>query len=209
MNVLKGCPLKTHQGRSRSRGANVPKAMEPLKVINSQGEGPYTVLTHLGWTINGPLGSAAPMDEHGQPRIMSNKISVVKLEELLVYQYNQDFSEWAYNEKQEHSFEDKKFLHVMKSSVKRKDGNFEIRLPFCQDNISLPNNRKMVEQRALSLARRFQKDETFRKDYNGFMSDVLRKGHAERVPGEQLEELEECGTFLAMVSTTKEKRQSG
>ena len=167
-------------------GANVPKAMEPLKVINSQGEGPYAVLTSLGWTINGPLGSTAPTDEHGRPRIMSNKISVVKLEELLVRQYNQDFSELAYNEKQENSFEDKKFLHVMNSSVKRKDGHYEIRLPFRQDNISLPNNRKVAEQRALSLARRLHKDEAFRKDYNGFMRDVLRKGHAERVPEEQL-----------------------
>lgn len=106
-------------------GANVPKAMEPLRVINSQCEGPYAVLTRLGWTINGPLGSTAPMDEHGRPRIMSNKIPVVRLEELLIHQYNQDFSELAYNEKQEHSFEDKKFLHVMNSSVKRKDGHYE------------------------------------------------------------------------------------
>nr|XP_046229927.1 uncharacterized protein LOC124050970 [Scatophagus argus] len=74
----------------------------------------------------------------------------------------------------------------MNSSVKRKDRHYEIRLPFRQDNISLPNNRKVVEQRALSLARRFQKDEAFRKDYNGFMSDVLSKGHAKRVPEEEI-----------------------
>ena len=167
-------------------GANIPKAMEPLKVINSQWEGPYAVLTCLGWTINGPLGSTAPMDEHGRTRITSNEISVVKLEELLVHQYNQEFSELACNEKQENSFEDKKFLHMVNSSVKRKDGHYEIPLPFRQDNIRLPNNRKLAEQRALSLACKFQKDEALRKDYNGFMSDVLRKGHAERVSEEQL-----------------------
>lgn len=167
-------------------GTNVPQAMEPLRVINSQGKGPYAVLTYLGWTINGPLCSTAPMDEDGRPRIASNRISVAKLEELLRHQYNQDFSESAYNEKQEHSFEDKKFLHVMNSSVKRKDGHYEIQLPFRHDNISMPNNRKVAEQRVLNLARRFQKDESFRKDYHGFMCDVLRKGHAERVPEEQL-----------------------
>lgn len=69
-------------------GANVLRAMEPLRVINSQGEGPYAVLTRLGWTINGPLSSTASLDEHGRPRITSNNISVVKLEELLVHQYN-------------------------------------------------------------------------------------------------------------------------
>lgn len=74
----------------------------------------------------------------------------------------------------------------MNRSVKRKEGHYEIRLQFRQDNISLPNNRKVAEQRALSLARKFQRDEAFQKDYKGFMSDVLRKGHAERVPEDQL-----------------------
>ncbi|KAJ8379740.1 hypothetical protein SKAU_G00005180 [Synaphobranchus kaupii] len=132
-------------------GANIPKAIEPLKVINSQGEGPYAVLTRLGWIVNGPLGSAAPADEQDRPRFTSNRISVARLGELLIQQYNRDFSELAYNEKQEHSFEDKKFLQVVNDSVTKKEGHYEIGLPFHQDNICLPNNRNMAEQRALSL----------------------------------------------------------
>ena len=31
--------------------------MEPLKVINIQGDGPYAVQTCLGWLINGPLST--------------------------------------------------------------------------------------------------------------------------------------------------------
>ena len=63
--------VKTHRlgRRDQSRGcsvdANITKATELLKVINSQGEGPYAVLTCLGWTVNGPLGRTAPADEHG------------------------------------------------------------------------------------------------------------------------------------------------
>lgn len=91
-------------------GANIPKALEPLKVTNSQGEGPYAVLTRLGWIINGPLGNTAPADEDGRPRITSNRISVSRWEELFVRPYNQDSSELAFNEKQEHSFEDKKMI---------------------------------------------------------------------------------------------------
>lgn len=30
-------------------------ALEPWKLINSQGNGPHAVKTILGWTINGPL----------------------------------------------------------------------------------------------------------------------------------------------------------
>lgn len=36
-------------------GVNAPKAMEPWRVVNSEGRGPYTVQTLLGWVINGPL----------------------------------------------------------------------------------------------------------------------------------------------------------
>ncbi|XP_049896027.1 uncharacterized protein LOC126387557 [Epinephelus moara] len=37
-------------------GSDVPKALEPLDVIRSVGDGPYAVKTMLGWTVNGPLG---------------------------------------------------------------------------------------------------------------------------------------------------------
>ena len=46
-------------------GVNVPKAMKPLKVINSQDNGPYAVLTHLGWIVNGPLGISSHVDKRG------------------------------------------------------------------------------------------------------------------------------------------------
>ena len=35
-------------------GNNVPKAIEPWRVINSHGDGLYAVETLLGWVINGP-----------------------------------------------------------------------------------------------------------------------------------------------------------
>ena len=36
-------------------GVNCPKALEPWKIVNSEGNGPYAVQTRLGWVINGPL----------------------------------------------------------------------------------------------------------------------------------------------------------
>lgn len=98
---------------------------------------------------------------------------MARLEELLVQQYNKEFSELAYNETQECSFEDKKFLEVVDNSVTKKEGYYEIQILFHQDNICLPNNRNMAEQRALSLNQRFKKDETFWKDYTSFMNDDL------------------------------------
>ncbi|XP_035983363.1 uncharacterized protein LOC118557443 [Fundulus heteroclitus] len=167
-------------------GVNVPKALEPLKVINSQDKGPYAVLTHLGWIVNGPLGTSPPLDQHGRPQIVANRISVARLEELLVRQYNQDFSELAHQEKAEHSVEDKRFLQIMNESITKKEGHYELRLPFRRDDLHLPNNRKMAEQRALGLKKRLEKDQSFKNDYVNFMNDVFKKGFAEMVPEEQL-----------------------
>lgn len=140
-------------------GVNVPKATELLKVINSQDTGPYAVLTHLGWTVNGPLGISSPVDQHGRPQIVSNRISVARLEELLIQQYNQDFSELAYQEKAEHSFQDKRFLEVI---IRKK------KVIMCYDCHS-------AEMTSICLI--------IRKWRN---KELFKKGHAEMVPGEQL-----------------------
>lgn len=48
---------------------------------------------------------------------------MARLEELLVQRHIQDFSELAYNEKKEYSFEDKKFLQIADKSVAKKNGH--------------------------------------------------------------------------------------
>lgn len=35
--------------------SDVPEALDPLEVKNSQHGGPYTTRTRLGWAVNGPL----------------------------------------------------------------------------------------------------------------------------------------------------------
>ena len=40
-------------------GSNCPKALQPLTVIPSPGDGPFATLYPHGWTINGPLHTKA------------------------------------------------------------------------------------------------------------------------------------------------------
>lgn len=61
-------------------GINVPKAMEPWQIVNSQGNGPYAVKTVLGWVVNGPLNSCSPRNENGSMSVTVNRISMKKLE---------------------------------------------------------------------------------------------------------------------------------
>lgn len=44
-------------------GVNVPKVMEPWRIINSLGNGPYAVRTLLGWVVNGPLNVSTAMEK--------------------------------------------------------------------------------------------------------------------------------------------------
>ncbi|KAL7825870.1 hypothetical protein SRHO_G00336080 [Serrasalmus rhombeus] len=50
----------------------------------------------------------------------------------------------------------------------------------------MPNNRLMAEQRAMSLKRKFGRNKTFQEEYKLFMDTILKCGHAELVPREEL-----------------------
>ena len=87
-------------------GSNVPKALEPWEVVNSQGDGPHAVITKSGWVVNSPLNGCC-MDSC--PKVTANRVSVANLEELLLQQYDHDFSESS-EDKMEMSFEDNRFM---------------------------------------------------------------------------------------------------
>ncbi|XP_034080736.1 uncharacterized protein LOC117551795 [Gymnodraco acuticeps] len=117
---------------------------------------------------------------------MVNRISVANLNDLLITQYNQDFSEKYYEEKKEMSGEGKRFMEIASSSVELKDGHYHLPLPFRKKDIVMPDNYEMVKQRTLNLLKRFKRDAEYAMEYKTFMEDVLKKGYAERVPPEQL-----------------------
>lgn len=167
-------------------GANAPKVLEPWKVINSEGIGPFAVKTLLGWVINGPLGHREDSDMNDCHPALVNRIAIANLEELLTQQYNQDFSEQHYEQK-EMSLEDKQFMSTISDSAVLKDGHYYLKLPFREPNVTMPNNRHIALQRAQQLLKRFTRDQTFFGEYQAFMQEVLAKGYAEVVPQEQLE----------------------
>ena len=79
-------------------GTNAAKLMEPWKVINSRGNGPYAVRTPLGWVVNG-LMQETTCQKEGSHSCTANRISVAELSDLLVKQYHHDFPELAAEEK--------------------------------------------------------------------------------------------------------------
>ena len=162
-------------------GTNAPKCIEPWEVVNSQGGGPYAVRTLLGWVVNGPLRSADGSAES----VTVNRISVANLEQLLISQYNQDFSEIASEEKTEMSVEDKRFLEIANEAVLQ-DGHYHLKLPFRKTEVSMPNNRQVAEQRLQALKRKMKRDEEYKQSYVAFLNDIFENKYAEEVPEEKL-----------------------
>lgn len=168
-------------------GTNASKVLEPWELVNSQGDGPYAVRTLLGWVIYGPLrGDKSIRDENGCPAAAVNRISIVNLEELLVKQYNHDFSEGTSKETEEMSREDVKFLDIVNRSAKVTDGHYCLDLPFTQEKPSMPNNRCIAVQRIQSLKRKFAKNKKFHDEYTSFLTEMIVNGYAEVVPVDQL-----------------------
>ena len=85
------------------------------------------------------------------------------------------------------SHEDRRFLEVMKKTIhKNEQGNLEMPLPFRSSVASMPNNRSQAVNRLSSLLRSFRRNPQLEKDYFAFMAKILDRGHAARVPTDEL-----------------------
>ena len=166
-------------------GIDVPKAMEPWEIINSEGNGPYAVKTLFGWVVNGPLSSCSAV-ELGPSVMLANRITVSNIKDLLLTQYNHDFCEKEYDEKEETSDEDKRFMTMACNSFVLKNGHYQLPLPFRNKDTVMPDNYAVAQQRTLNLLRKFKGDAGYAMEYKRFMTEVLEKGYAEKVPMEQL-----------------------
>ncbi|KAL7848772.1 hypothetical protein SRHO_G00203950 [Serrasalmus rhombeus] len=168
-------------------GMNMPRALEPLEVVRSVGDGPFAIKTVLGWTVNGPLGRECCGSPGCPSTVTANRISAVTLDKLWEQQFKMDFPESSQDEELGLSREDSKFLRMASETVTLSNGHYSIALPLKDRDIRMPDNRAIVEQRALSLKRKFIRDKDFHKVYTAFMEDLISRGYAQRVPIKDLE----------------------
>ena len=128
----------------------------------------------LGWTVNGPLrGDGSSETTCGWPDVTVNRIFVASLGDLWKQQLKADFPECNQDEQMGLSRED---CHFMEFVTKLMYGHYTIGLPLRKRDVNMPNNRRVAEQCALSLKRRFDKDAYFHADYTAFMNDIMVNG---------------------------------
>lgn len=164
-------------------GNNVPKALEPLEVVNSQEDGPFACRSMLGWMVYG-----CATNERYTSRIDSFRVCMKEdIQQQLDKLYNTDFSERLTDDREERSLEDKAFMREVEGSTKLCEGHFQIRLPFKGDDVSMPNNRVLAEQRLAHLKRKFQKQPDFYQKYKECMEANMNKGYIEEIQERDLQ----------------------
>ena len=162
-------------------GLNCPRALKPRDFKLGGGDEPWAVRTLLGWGICGIVQN----DSHDKPChfVHGTRVAEVSPSEI-VSMYDVDFHERKGDDKV--SVEDKRFINMMKDNIERRDGHFELPLPFKKD-LKLPNNRDQALKRLEQLKRKMQRNDQFHTDYIDFMNSLIEHKYAERVPADELQ----------------------
>lgn len=106
-------------------GSDVPEALQPKEMRPSEGGGPFTSLTVLGWVLNGPLGRSVTDKVPTVNFVQGNKT----LDEQFQDFSNQEFNDSSYELEASMSLNDWKALNIMKETVKLQNGHYEMALP--------------------------------------------------------------------------------
>ena len=193
-------------------GGNCPKALEPLEVITSQGDGPYAYRTRLGWCVVGPL--AVESSSESKDKVQCHRTAITQYttkfpvkdlisgeiaehhfasagqikdtftDKLLTEMYNLEFNE-INGEEEAPSKDDDKFMAIMSERAVKVDGHYELPLPFKDNNVSLPNNRKQIEKRLLSVKRKMERSVTYRDEYTSCIEALIDKGYAQKCTNDE------------------------
>ena len=175
-------------------GSNCPTAMEPLQVIPTEGNGPLAVRYRLGWTISGPCRVMNDENSIVCNRIVVREISTVResiLPAEILQMMELDFSErdtgtlpgeCAYSQ------EDKEFMKYAEKGITFENGHYEVPLPFRDPEETIHNNRSQALKRILWQKEKMLKDPKYLSDYTLFISKLLQKGYAYKVPAEEVNE---------------------
>ena len=163
--------------------SDVPEALDPLEVKNSEHGGPYASRTRIGWVVNGPLGRY-----HQGSHATSFFVKAdTELQRMVEDFYNLDFNESVADNRTELSQDERRFMASVEGSTLLKDGHYEIPLPFKDRQYSVPNNRIQAEQRASWLKKRLEKNPRLLDEYKAFVEEIVAKGYARKVPPHQRE----------------------
>ena len=130
------------------------------------------VRTGLGWTLVGPDPNMREAKTHTVNNVICN-------DDLLHTQMQQMFDHDFIEDRKyssddlAYSIEDKRALTLLDNSVTKVNGRIQVCLPWRDDNVKLPYNRHIAENRLQSLKRRFERDDDYFQKYKAKIDESL------------------------------------
>lgn len=180
-------------------GYDCSRALVPRQVVPPRGDGPYGQRTDLGWGIIGICDTQTAQDDtiglshHMICRATSGHSVFVhrtQTKEILstpLKILEQDFADIRPDD-DGLSQDDRKFLdHMNRSIIQNDDGHYEMPLPLRDRCPDMPNNRQLAFHRLMKLKHKLQRDPAYRTVYSGCIEKLLKQGHAEIIPDDELE----------------------
>ncbi|XP_068209183.1 uncharacterized protein [Palaemon carinicauda] len=87
------------------------------------------------------------------------------------------------------SFEDIRFVKRCQDDSEFRDSHFQLRMPFRDLNVNLPNNKKQAVSRAKWQRRRMKNSEDYRQQYTTFMDKLFEKGYTYKIPDDEVNKI--------------------
>ena len=184
-------------------GINCARVIKPREVIPGNDDDPYAQRTALGWGIIEMVEPGRCIAKEGwmftasfharsswNQKMCYFALKTHTKEILTPVQVNRMFELDCTERKAEErsfSYEDRRFLSKVNVAIhQRCDGHYEMPLPFKQESIMLPNKKEVALKRLNKLKGRLKSDSKYKADYLAFMSDIISRGCAEKVPVEDV-----------------------
>ncbi|XP_056014066.1 uncharacterized protein LOC125674154 [Ostrea edulis] len=169
-------------------GRDVVSAHHVLDQKLCESDLPIAQKLPLGWVI---IGQVCMGNLHYSNAVNVNKTFILQNGRPTIFEpcdsrfriTDNPFVKTEHDEKTGFSIEDKDFLHVMKSGLKKEeDGHWTAPLPFRRDRPVLPNNKVQALKRAKTFDASLQRDPLKRQHVLEFMDKIFTRGHAEKAP---------------------------
>lgn len=164
-------------------GMCMTEIMKPTEIVSTDKNGAYASKHLFGWAINGPTNCySGRVDKCFKTTVIEE--SLYDLDNKINDYFCKDFNDTENS--LEESIDEKKWHEKVSNGTKLIDGNFYINLPFKNETLNLPNNYNQVFNKFVKLCDRLSADSVFKTEYELFMSNMIDRGFAERVPIDEL-----------------------
>ena len=154
-------------------GIDYPQFHTSFKEVKGKNGDPVARLTPLGWTCVGQ-----PVTSTNQFTNLVKTFHIRRVEDLNnILRRFWEIENEGTSEQPVMTTDEKKAMKLVQDSIKCRDGQYEVGIPWKRDPVCLPDNYSMAIKRMMSTERKLLRDEKVAKEYNNIIEGYIKKGY--------------------------------